>query len=109
MAETIFQMQHLVPHYAVISAATSGQTAVVAAVTGRKIRVLQYFVVAETAVDVKFESASTAITGLMSIGANSGVAAGSEAGIFETVAAEALNINLGGAVQVSGALTYVLI
>ncbi len=96
--------------HAVISGASTDNT-LVAAVTGKKIRVTSFYLVAVTAVTVAFESSTTsALTGIMSLGATGVLQAGfNPHGHFETVAAELLNMTLGGAVQVSGWLTYQLI
>ena len=95
--------------YAAISAGSSGNNTAVAAVTGRKIRVMQVFLLAAGAVDVRFEDGAggTALTGIMSLAANGGfVMPFSPIGWFETTAATLLNIELGGAVQVSGCIAY---
>ena len=97
------------PLYAAISGATSGNNTVVAARTGVKIRVLSYTLVAASAVTVRFESGAdgTALTGVMSIGANGGISTTyNPAGHFETAVSTLLNMELGGAVQVSGHITY---
>jgi hypothetical protein len=94
---------------ALISAASSGDNTLVAGVTGKKIRVLQFALVSVTAVAVRFESAAsgTAIPGVMSLGATGVLSAGyCPVGHFETIAGELLNLELGGAVQVSGWLVY---
>lgn len=96
--------------YAVISGATSGNNTLVAAVTGKKIRVLSYAIVAAGAVTVRFESGAdgTALSGVMSLAANGGLSCSfNEGGWFETAAATLLNMELGGAVQVSGHLSYI--
>ncbi len=95
--------------FAAISGAATDNT-LVAAVTGKKIRVLGIFVVAAGAVTVAFESSTTStLSGIMSLAANGTLEAHNPLGLFETVAAELLNMTLGGAVQVSGWLTYQLI
>ena len=96
--------------FAAISGATSGDNEIVAAVASRKIRVVGFFVVAVTAVTVAFESSAggAALTGDMSLGATGVLSAHNPLGLFETVAGENLNMELGGAVQVSGAIAYVL-
>jgi hypothetical protein len=94
---------------AVISAASSGDNTLVAGVTGKKIRVLQFTLVVAAAVTVRFESAAsgTAITGVMSLAANAGISTTwCPVGHFETVAGELLNLELGGAQQTSGWLIY---
>ena len=94
---------------AVLSGAGSGDNSVVAAVTGKRIRVVSLFLIAAGAVNVRFESGAggDALTGVMSIAANGGLALNANYdGWFQTNGGEALNMELGGAVQVSGALTY---
>lgn len=93
--------------FAVINASSSGYTQLVAAVSTKKIRVLSYAVVVASEVTVQFASASTGITHAMPFAANGGISAHSTHGLFETAASEALRINLGSAVQVSGHLSYV--
>lgn len=96
--------------YAVIDHASSGDNTLVAAVTGKKIRVLAYTLIASGAVTVRFESGAsgTALSGQMSLASNGGVSAGYlPDGHFETAAGALLNLELGGAVSVDGHLTYV--
>lgn len=100
------------PNFATIAASASGQTSLVSAQTSpnRIIRVKQYTYLVAGAVNVKFQSASTDITGLMEHnGKGEGAAPEHPDGIFETVAGEALNINLSGAVSVAGSLQYEVI
>ena len=98
--------------YAIIDGAASGDNTLVAAVTGKRIRVLSLFVIAAGAVTVRFESGAggTALTGQMNITTNSGFTLPfNPEGWFQTVAAALLNMELGGAVSVDGALAYVLV
>lgn len=93
-----------------ISTSSSGNTELIAAVTGRKIRVISYVIVCNAAVNVKFQSGSTDITGLLYFAANGGAACTVEGlGCFQTAAGEALNINLSGAIAVGGHITYVVV
>lgn len=97
--------------FAAISGATSGDNTVIAAVTARKIRVLALYLVPLAAVTVRFESkiedTLTAASGVMSLAEKSVfVLPFNEAGWFETLAGAILNMELGGAVQVSGGLVY---
>jgi hypothetical protein len=95
--------------YAIIDAAGSGDNTLVAAVSGKKIRVHSAFLVAAAAVNVRFESGAsgTALTGQMNCGANGGfVLPYNEGGWFETAASTLLNLELGGAVSVDGSLSY---
>lgn len=91
-------------------ATASGDTTVVAAVTGYKIRVIAYDFLVSANVDVKFKSGSTDITGLYSVPVRGGkVDNENESGWFETAASEALKINLSAAVTLGGTLTYILV
>lgn len=96
--------------YAVIDHAASGDNTIVTGVTGKKIRVLSYTIVAAGAVLVRFESGAsgTALTGQMSLAANGGISAAfNEGGHFETAAGALLNLELGGVVSVDGHLSYI--
>ena len=102
--------------YAVIDDASSGDNEVVAAVPGKRIRVISAFLVAAGAVNVRFESgaAGTALTGQMNLTTNVGFslnaafdAKGRPKGHFQTAKGESLNLELSGAVSVDGSLTYV--
>lgn len=101
--------QSLISKFVSVSASSSGNNTLVAAVTGKKIRVLSYSLVAAGAVTVKFQSGSTGtdLTGAMSIAANGTVSADSVNGLFETAASTLLNLSLGGAVSVTGHITYI--
>ena len=83
---------------------------IVAAVAAKKIVVLNYLLVADTAVAVNWESNTTDISGVMLLGVGIPVAAtDNEFGLLETAAGEKLDLTLGAAVQVSGHITYVLV
>ena len=97
--------------HASVDAAAVDNT-LVAAVTGKKIRVLSLFLVASGAVTVAFESglSGTALTGQMSVGANGNIVMPfNPEGWFETAAAALLNMELGSTTSVDGCLTYVLV
>lgn len=80
----------------------------VAASTGAKYRVVAMAVIATTAVSVKFQSATTDITGTFPLGANGGfVLPFNEHGWFETASGEALNIHLSAAVSTGLQLQYI--
>jgi hypothetical protein len=93
--------------FASISLAATGT--LVPAVTGKKIRVISYVIVAASAVSVNFENGTTNISGVMDLAANSGIdyVGSRDAPAFETSSAALLGLTLSGAVQVSGHLTYV--
>jgi hypothetical protein len=100
----------LTPKFAVIDVASSGDNTLVAAVVGKKIRVLSLFLVAAGAVNVRLESGAggTALTGQMNLAANGGfVLPPNVLGWCETASNTLLNLELSGAVSVDGALTYV--
>lgn len=96
--------------FAIIDHATSGNNTLVAAVAGKKIRVLAVGMIAAGAVLARFESAAdgTALSGQMNLAANGQFTLPyNPGGWFETVAGQLLNLELGGAVSVDGCLTYV--
>lgn len=100
----------LTPKFAAIDAASSGDNTLVAAVVGKKIRVLSLFLVAAGTVTTRFEDGAggTALTGQMNVTTNSGFSLPfNPVGWFETSANTLLNLELSGAVSVDGCLTYV--
>ena len=87
---------------------TSG--ALVSAVSGRRIRVHGFAVVAAGAVSVNLESGTTDISGVFALAANGGfVLPYSEVGWCETAAGEALNITISAAVSCGIQLIYSLV
>lgn len=98
--------------FAKIDASSSGNNEIVAAVSGKQIRVINCMMIASGAVNAKFQSSAggTDVTGTLPLTANSGFTQPeSRVGWFETVAGESLNLNLSGAVQVGGCLAYILL
>lgn len=99
--------------HAAIDAASSGDNELVAAVTGKHITVVNYLMVPTGDVVATFKSgASTDITGAMTLAAGGDdatviVPGTCMGGLFKTAKGEALNLNLDGAVQVSGHLSYI--
>lgn len=95
--------------YKVLDHATSGDNTVIAAVTGKKIRVLAITLISAGTVTARFESGAggTALTGQMTLAVNSGFAINcGQLGCFETAASALLNLELSGNVSVDGFLTY---
>jgi|TARA_R100000963_G_C4616815_1_gene85508 hypothetical protein len=96
---------------AAIDAASSGNNTLVAAVTGKKIRVLALTVtMTGTAVTIRFEDGAggTALTGQMQPTQGQTVTLPfNPVGWFETSAATLLNLELGGAQSVDGVLVYI--
>ena len=102
---------------AVINCGTSGDNELVAAVTGKKIKVLGVVLFPAGDVSIRFESGAggTALTGVMPLNGASGmkdrliltpVAPGLH--YFETASGGSLNLELSGAVDVDGFLLYVV-
>lgn len=88
---------------------TATDTAVVAAVTGRVIKVHAVFTVAAAGNTVLFKSAATAITGSSALAANGGlVLPYNEQGWFKTVEGEALNFTTSAAVATGVTIVYSL-
>lgn len=107
--DTIMQgLTKLTVKRAVVNTATSGDQQVVAAVTSKRITVVAFFLVVAAAVSVKWRSATSDISGPMPFAANGGIAPGfNPTGWVQTASGAALNINLSGNVQVSGAISYI--
>lgn len=100
----------LTPKFQKIVASTTGLTTIVAAVASRKIRVVRWSLVCSAAVNVKWQSqvGPTDLTGLHYFAVNGGISEPyCKVGHFETIAGEALSINLSGNVPVGGSLTYI--
>lgn len=96
-------------YYQPITQAGAGTTALVGAVSGKRIKVTNYVVVMGGAGTLKFQSASSDITGTMSFGANGGVSvSGTEfSPAFQTGVGEGLNMVTTGAAG-NGHISYFL-
>ena len=99
--------------YGSINLSTLGDTTVVPAIAGYRVRVLGYVISAAGAVSVQFKSGSNAISGPMSLVAGSNIATHpsasteqSEMGVVQTNPGEAFVINLSAAVAVGGHVNY---
>ncbi len=100
----------LTPKFAAISASTSGDNTLVTAVASKKVRVVALTLVANAAVNAKFQSGAggTDLTGLFYLASTTGIVLPfNPVGWFETASNTLLNLNLSGAVAVGGCLTYV--
>jgi hypothetical protein len=98
------------PKFGTIAASTSGNNTILAAVTGKKIRVLSLWLISNGTVNVKFQSAAggTDLSGLAYLVANTGmVLPFNPAGWMETASAALLNLNLSAAIAVGGGFTYI--
>ena len=101
----------LVPKFAKVDAAGNGDNEIVAAVAGKKIRVLAgSLTMTGTLVTIRFESGAggTALTGQMQPLAGHTIPIPfCPVGHFETAVGAALNMELGGAQSVDGWIVYV--
>lgn len=100
----------LTPKFAVISASSSGNNTLVAAVASKKVRVLSLWLTSNGTVNAKFQSGAggTDISGLAYLVVNTGfVLPYNPVGWFETGSNTLLNLNLSAAIAVGGSLTYV--
>jgi len=92
--------------FAQINATASGDTQVVAAVSGRRIVVVAFAVIASATVNIRFRSGSTDITGAMRLVEGGGIAHAYDGGLFETAVNQPLNINLSTNATVGGYVVY---
>ena len=91
-----------------INATTSGETQVVAAVTGKKLRVISVIFTTSAAISIGWRSASNVKIDPMSFAQNGGMTEQWRRGhFFETNTGEALNIYLSSNANVRGSLCYV--
>lgn len=93
---------------AVISKNTAATHEIIAAVTGKVIKVYAINIVCSAANTVNFENGTTDTTGVMSFAANGGMAAAVNppAYLLKTAAGAAFQMTLGSAQQVSGWVAY---
>jgi len=87
----------------------TGDNTVVAAVPGKKIKVLAFMVNAALVVAARFKSGpSNNLTGAIALGVNGTMALATAlpSWILETAVGEALVLNLGAALQVNGFVAY---
>lgn len=102
--------------YTKVTTATSGNNQIVAGVANKKIRVVAYVLVADSAVSVYWADGTTAVSGAMKmatgipIPGNPMLFADGDGvqGHFETSQGADLTLNLSGNVQVSGHVAYIL-
>lgn len=93
---------------AVIDQSGIGNNEIVAAVSGKSLRVLEALAVTAGANTLQWKSATTALTGPMALAASGSAQVHfAEEGHFETTAGQALNLDQSAAVQVGGWLRYV--
>ena len=104
--------------FALINATSAGSNTLVAGVPNKKIRLLAVTTLSDANVTLQFLSNATPISGPLPVLASGGLATsigqlgtGGQGvfGLMETEPGEALNLNLSGAANVGGFLTYYLI
>lgn len=101
---------HLKPKFAVVQANTNGDNTLIAAVPGKKIRVISGLLMAAGTVTLRFQSAAAGsyLSGSLPLVANAGFQIPYEPdGNFETDAGQLLNLELNAGVNVGGWLKYV--
>lgn len=109
MASTI-QLSNVPVLFAVINESTAATNEIVAAVTGKKIRVMSYAIVCGGGANtVTWVSGSTNISGPMGFASLGGASVDQTYGCFETASGEALNLTQSAAVAVGGHVAYILV
>jgi len=108
MSTSVTDSGQFAPKAAKIDIAGAGDQTVVAAVSGKKIRVCGITFSCTAATGVTFKSAATVLLGPMPFDANGGMDAyrGSDGIFCETVAGEALVMNASTTSHVYGSLMY---
>jgi hypothetical protein len=101
----------VLPKFVAVSVNGSGNNTLVAAVTGKKIRVLSgHLTMSGTAVTWTFQSGAggTGLTGALAVAQNGSISFPfSPVGHFETAAGSLLNLSLSGAQLVTGYVVYI--
>lgn len=96
------------PKFAIISESASGAQEIIAAVANKRIRVLSYVIISNGTLNVKWQSASNDISGLLYLVSNTGASSGYHPkGHFQTAKGEALNLNLSGNIAIGGHISYI--
>lgn len=85
-----------------ISINTAGDNIIIAAVAGRRYKIVKLILVCNAAVSITLKSGANSLTGAMPFAANGGLALDDDVHPFELNAGEAFIITLSGNVQVSG-------
>ena len=106
VTNTPLTVQYGAVQFAVINATAGGDTTILPAVSGKRIRVIAYAVVASASVSIKFRSGTTDITGTMRIVEGGGIAHAFDSGLFQTAVGEPLVINLSSNATVGGYVVY---
>lgn len=93
--------------FAAIDCSSSGANTIVAADASNHIRVIAYVLTGSAAVNARWKSAATNLSGLLYVDTKGGVAATSVDGLFQTAINEALVLDLSSAVAVGGHIAYI--
>ncbi len=92
---------------AILSFSTSGANELIAAVSGKRIKVYAFYLVPASAVSVTFKSATTALSAVVPLTGPWSGDLGAEP-LYQTAAGEAFNCTLSSGVAVVGELRYVV-
>jgi len=87
---------------------TSASPVVLAAITGKRIRVLSYVLITDAQQTVKWQSDTNDISGAMSLDVSSGISAHNPQGLLQTNNGEALRLLPSSSGNVSGHISYVV-
>jgi len=101
-----FTVEYGAVKFAKIEATGAGNTLIVPAVSGKRIRVIAYAVVAAQPTRITFRSGTTDITGSMQMVEGGGIAHAYDGGLFQTAPNQPLNINLSLDATVGGYVVY---
>jgi hypothetical protein len=95
--------------FATINATAAGDTQIVSAVSGKRIRVVAYAISSSATINIKFRSGTTDITGILSVTQRGVTTHSYDGGLFQTAVGQPLNINLSAAATVGGYVVYRLV
>lgn len=100
--------ESVIPQFATIDVSSSGDNEIVAAVSGRVIKVLQIEYTGHGDVLVKLRSATTDLEGVMGLLYGTGKVRNGTRSVpaFRASTGQALNLNLSAAVRVVGSVVY---
>ena len=89
---------------------SSGQNIIIAANATKKIKLLSYTFVSDGAVNIKFQSGNTDLTGAMNFTSNGGISSPignpGSGWLMETAVNQSLNINLSAAIGLRGHISF---
>ncbi len=92
---------------AIIDEIAIANNEIVAAVTGKSIRMVSMMLTVAGAVNIQWKSGAAARSGLMEFADSGGMTHSAQDGILWTAIGAALNLDQDAAIQVSGTITYI--